>query len=119
MIVGVGVDIVDLARFARALERAPRLRARLFTPEEHTLPPRSLAANFAAKEAFIKALRGPQGLSWQDVTVRRVSTGAPEIIPSPLAVARMNEQGIARCHLSLSHDANAAIAFVVAEGDTP
>ena len=55
MIVGVGVDVVDIARFMATLERAPRLREKLFTPPERDLAPSSLAARFAAKEALAKA----------------------------------------------------------------
>ena len=62
---GVGVDVVDLARFERTLERTPELRSRLFTPAEAALTVERLAARFAAKEAFVKALRAPAGLSWQ------------------------------------------------------
>ena len=51
MIIGVGIDVVDVARFLATLERAPGLRERLFTPEERHLPPSSLAARFAAKRA--------------------------------------------------------------------
>ena len=57
MIVGTGVDIVDIARFERQLERTPRLRERLFVPHERELAPRSLAARFAVKEAAAKALK--------------------------------------------------------------
>ena len=56
MIVGIGVDAVDVERFRRALERTPRLADRLFTERERTLSVQSLAARFAAKEAFIKAM---------------------------------------------------------------
>ena len=52
MIVGVGIDVVDVARFMATIERVPALRARLFTPDERDLPDASLAARFAAKEAI-------------------------------------------------------------------
>jgi holo-[acyl-carrier protein] synthase len=51
VIIGVGIDVVDVARFVATLGRAPRLAVRLFTPAERDLPPASLAARFAAKEA--------------------------------------------------------------------
>ena len=63
MILGVGVDIVDIARFTRALERTPKLGERLFTDAERELPANSLAGRFAAKEALIKAFT-PQTLVW-------------------------------------------------------
>ena len=62
MILGIGVDVVDIARFEAALERTPALRERLFTEVERPLATRSLAARFAAKEAVAKALGAPQGL---------------------------------------------------------
>ena len=58
-VVGVGIDVVDVTRFLLALDRAPRLRERLFTEAERDLPPNSLAARFAAKEAIAKALGSP------------------------------------------------------------
>ena len=69
MIVGLGTDLVEIARLERALERTPTLRERLFTPAEATLPVASLAARFAAKEALSKSLGAPAGLSWQDAEV--------------------------------------------------
>ncbi|MFD0891954.1 4'-phosphopantetheinyl transferase superfamily protein, partial [Streptosporangium algeriense] len=63
---GIGVDVVDVARFAASLERTPSLRARLFTEAERGLAVRSLAARFAAKEAVAKALGAPPGLSHLD-----------------------------------------------------
>lgn len=61
MIIGVGVDVVDVDRFMETLDRTPRLREKLFTPAERDLPPASIAARFAAKEAIAKALAPPAG----------------------------------------------------------
>ena len=66
MIVGIGVDVVDIERFGRQLERTPGLRDRLFVPAERELNTRSLAARFAAKEAVAKVLGAPAGMNWQD-----------------------------------------------------
>lgn len=114
-IIGVGIDVVDIARFVRELERSPRLRDRLFTPDERDLPPASLAARFAAKEALAKVLGAPVGLNWQHATVHRHTGQAPELVISGSVAARAAELGIARFHLSLSHDAGIASAVVVAE----
>ena len=62
MILGIGIDVCDLDRFAEALRRTPDLAERLFTPDERPLPPASLAARFAAKEAIAKALGAPAAL---------------------------------------------------------
>lgn len=117
MIVGVGIDVVDVARFMSTLERAPGLRERLFTPAERDLPASSLAARFAAKEAIAKALGAPGTMSWQDATVHRVIGGPPQIEVTGTVAARAGELGVARFHLSISHDAGIASAMVVAERD--
>ncbi len=69
MIIGVGIDVVDIERFGQTLDRTPALRERLFTPAEASRPPASLAARFAAKEALAKALDAPAGLAWHDAEV--------------------------------------------------
>ncbi|MPV50763.1 holo-ACP synthase [Pseudactinotalea sp. HY158] len=116
MIIGVGIDVVDVNRFLSALGRAPDLRERLFTPPERHLAPASLAARFAAKEAIAKALGSPGGMNWQDCTVHRTPGGPPriEIVGTVLAVA--DRLGVTGWHLSISHDAGIASAFAVAEG---
>lgn len=117
MIVGVGIDVVDVARFLATLERAPGLREKLFTEQERDVPPTSLAARFAAKEAIAKALGAPGGLSWQDATVRRVAGGPPEVELRGTVLARAQQLGIDRWHLSISHDAGIASAVAIAERD--
>lgn len=117
MIVGVGTDVVDIARFMAQLERTPALRARLFTPDERHLPPASLAARFAAKEAIAKSLGAPVGLRWHDCTVTREVDAAPTVRATGTVAARMAELGVARLHLSLSHDAGIAAATCVAEAE--
>ncbi|MFX0538096.1 holo-ACP synthase [Ornithinimicrobium sp. Y1847] len=115
MIVGVGIDVVDIARFAARLERTPRLGERLFTAEELGLRPESMAARFAAKEALAKALGAPVGLRWTDATVVREPDGRPHLRITGTVLARARELGVGTLHLSLSHDAGIATAFVVAE----
>ncbi len=77
MIIGVGTDVVEVARLEASLERTPTLRDRLFTPAEAALPLESLAARFAAKEALAKALGAPGDLSWQDAEVVTDVSGWP------------------------------------------
>lgn len=115
MIVGIGVDIVDIARFTRSLERTPRLRERLFTPNERALALPSLAARFAAKEALIKALGGSDGVRWNDVEIASNSDRQPRFVSYRVTEQHLRERGVDRVHVSLSHDAGAAIAFVVVE----
>lgn len=114
-ILGIGVDVVDLERFARSLERTPTLRARLFTPGEAELPIESLAGRFAAKEAFVKAMAAPAGMSWHDIEIVTDAGGAPSLRLSGAALDRANERGLTSAHLSISHDTIVATAFVVAE----
>ena len=115
MILGVGIDVVDVDRFTRTLQRAPRLRDRLFTDAEQQLPPASLAARFAAKEALAKALGAPVGLHWRDAEVHRGEDGRPHLIMQGTVEKRATELGVRRTHVSLSHDAGIASAVVLVE----
>jgi holo-[acyl-carrier protein] synthase len=115
VIVGIGVDIVDLARFAVSLERTPHLGGRLFTADELGAAPESLAAAFAAKEAVAKSLGAPAGLEWHDVEVRHEDSGKPFLLVTGSVAAAAAALGVARWHVSLSHDGGNAIAMVVAE----
>lgn len=117
MIIGVGVDVVDIARLGERLDRTPRLRERVFTESERGLPLHSLAARFAAKEAVGKALRTPGDLPWQCVEVTNGEHGEPLLVVSGAVAARAQEMGVTRMHISLSHDGGIATAFVVAETD--
>jgi holo-[acyl-carrier protein] synthase len=116
MILGVGVDIVDLQRFARSLERTPKLLDRLFTPGERDHPAASLAGRFAAKEALIKAFGGSGEMTWHHMEIVTNTLGAPSFLLTGPANAMAVARGITSVHVSISHDANAAVAFVVAEG---
>lgn len=116
MILGVGIDVVDIARFAESLERTPRLLERLFTEDERRHLPASLAARFAAKEALAKALGAPAGLLWTDAEVYVEDSGRPRLRVKGTVAARAAELGVTSWHLSLSHDAGVASAVVIAEG---
>jgi holo-[acyl-carrier protein] synthase len=115
VIVGVGVDVVEVARLAQALERAPRLADRLFAPAEAGLGIESLAGRFAAKEALAKALGAPGDLAWRDAWVVRGPGGRPRVAIAGGVAARCAELGIVHLHLSLAHDAGVATAIVIAE----
>ena len=116
MIVGVGIDVVQVDRIARALERTPGLARRLFTDGERVvLRSESLAARFAAKEAVAKALGAPGGLRWVDAEVVSEPSGRPRLRLHGGVAAEAAAQGITTWHLSLSHDGGVATAVVVAE----
>ncbi len=116
MIIGVGIDVVDVARFEAALTRTPALRDRLFTAEERTLGVASLAARFAAKEALAKSLGAPSGMQWTDAWVVTHPSGRPFLEVRGSVQSRASELGVDAFHLSLSHDAGIASAVVIAEG---
>src|SRR5665648_1267241 len=109
-IVGVGIDVVDGARSLATRERAPRLAERLFTEPERGMPPASLAARFAAKEAVAKARGAPGNLRWHDATIHRVLGGPPDLEITGTVAARRAPGGVTRFHLSISHDAGIASA---------
>jgi holo-[acyl-carrier protein] synthase len=121
VIVAVGIDVVLVDRFTRALARTPLLADRLFTegerhtPAGHPRSPESLAARFAAKEAVAKALGAPSGLRWHDCEIVADPDGRPWLTVSGTVAAAAVERGISRWHLSLSHDGGIASAMVVAE----
>ena len=114
-VVGVGIDVVDIARFDEALRRTPGLAGRLFTPAEAARPLASKAARFAAKEALAKALGAPGDLDWHDAEVVSESSGRPRLELRGTVAARAAEVAAASVHLSLSHDAGIASAVVVLE----
>ena len=119
MIVGLGIDVVDLRRFERALAR-PGVRERLFTPAERAdldglsgdRAVEHAAGRFAAKEALAKALGAPVGLSWLDAEVRG---DRPRVSASGTVAALGDELGVTSYHVSITHDAGVAAAVVVAE----
>jgi holo-[acyl-carrier protein] synthase len=118
MIIGIGVDIVQVSRFGQQLEKAPGLRDRLFTPAERDLNLRSLAARFAAKEAVAKALGAPVGMNWQHCQIERDDAGAPLVVATGTVAEAAAARGVTTWHLSLSHDGDMATAMVVAEGSS-
>nr|WP_255498321.1 holo-ACP synthase [Nakamurella sp. PAMC28650] len=122
VVIGVGIDVVAVERFAESLRRTPSLRARLFAPSELTndagAPRRatSLAGRFAVKEAVAKALGVPRGMEWHDCTVISESSGRPLLVPTGTVLAAAVELGVTAWRLSLSHDAGIAAAVVLALG---
>ena len=90
-------------------------RERLFTADEATRPPASLAARFAAKEAMAKALGAPVGMAWHDAEIVSEETGRPRFEIRGTVAARAEALGVAHVHVSLSHDAGIASAVVVLE----
>lgn len=117
VIVGIGVDVCEVARWKHATARHPGMVSRVLGPDEAGRRPESQAARFAAKEALVKALGRVTGLSWRDVEVVVDDNGAPSFELSRAAARLVQGRGIARIHVSLSHDGGLAVAFVVCEAD--
>lgn len=121
MIVGIGVDVVDIARFESLMERQPSFINRVLTDAEihHRDGSRrsaaSLAARFAAKEAVAKALGGPAGLAWHDCVVSTDESGRPSLDIGGSVLAMANALDVTRWHISLTHDGGHSIAYVIAE----
>jgi len=122
VIAGVGIDVVHVHRMER-WQKIPGLLERFFNPDElqaalekKNSTSLSLAARFAAKEAFGKALgRGLEGIVLKDIKVKNKHNGQPEIVVSGTALAALEDKGAKRIHLSLTHERDNAIAMVVLE----
>ena len=112
MIEGIGIDVVNIERFAASLERTPSLASRVFTSAEATLPISSQAARFAAKEALAKALNAGKGLSWLEAEVVNLESGKPVFLFRGELADLVDG---ATVHLTLSHDAGIASAMVIVE----
>jgi holo-[acyl-carrier protein] synthase len=117
MIIGVGVDTVQISRFEAKLADTPRLKDRLFLDIETVdASSQTLAGRFAAKEAIIKALSGDPAIEWHGIEVGKESSGKPVVWLHGTTAKIALQAGIRKIHLSISHDGDAAVAFVVAEG---
>ena len=125
MIVGIGTDVVSIARIQGVLDRhGERFVNRVLTPDERTRFAKTkakashLAKRWAAKEAFAKAIgtgiHAP--FTWQSISVGRDPRGKPLVIPGTEMAAHLRKMGVVSSHVSLTDDAGVAIAFVVLEG---
>jgi holo-[acyl-carrier protein] synthase len=122
MILGTGVDTVSLSRFESKLTETPRLKDRLFLDIETVndgaeASIQTLAGRFAAKEAVIKALGGAPGIEWHGIEVGKESSGKPVIWLHGETAKLALQAGVRKLHVSISHDGDVAIAFVIAEGE--
>ena len=122
---GIGVDVVKVDRLSQSLERfGARMENRLFTPGEleycrrHKDPLPHLAARFAAKEAFFKAIGTglSGGVGWKHAEVLQPGGQQPKLLYHDAALSRFTALGCTSTHLSLTHDGGFAVACVVIEG---
>jgi len=122
-ILGIGVDVVDVARMERALSRHPTFAERVFTEEENAYctrggtPAECYAGRFAAREAVIKALGGYRGRRWQDISITRRASGAPGVLLAGNAKHRADALGISRVLITFTHERTSAVAFAIAVTD--
>ncbi|MCS7041416.1 MAG: holo-[acyl-carrier-protein] synthase [Bryobacteraceae bacterium] len=128
MILGTGIDLAEVDRIREAVEKyGRRFLERVFTPAEIAYVERKAnryeryAARFAAKEAGMKALGTGwrRGVRWQDFEVRNQASGRPALVLHGMAAEFARQLGVERIHLSLTHTASMAQAFVVLEGRGP
>lgn len=124
MIVSIGVDIIEVYRIRETLERTPRFAERVFTAAEKAYceskgaaAAQSYAARFAAKEAFLKALRtGWRGkITWHDMEIVNDGQGAPSLKISGEVERLLREMNVTNFHLSMSHTTDHATATVILE----
>jgi holo-[acyl-carrier protein] synthase len=119
-VVGLGVDLCEIARMERAISRHPTFRDRVFTPDEiaycdsKARPAESYAGRFAAREATIKALGGYRGRRWQDISVTRHPSGAPAIRLEGNAKRRADALGVSDVLVTFTHEKTNAVAFAMA-----
>lgn len=125
MIIGIGIDLVEIERVARLVEGyGERALTRLFTPGEVAYARRrahaaeALAARLAAKEAAFKALStcaDARAIAWREMEVANGADRRPELLLHGRAAACAAALGVTRCWLTLTHTATTAAAVVVLE----
>jgi len=121
MLVGIGMDLVEVDRFRAVLARTPGLRDRLFRPDERAYadakrdPVERYAVRFAAKEAVMKALGCGLGeIAMFDIEVVRAESGAPSVLLHGKAAQVAAGKGVASWMLTLTHTNRTAQAFAIA-----
>ncbi|HBR34455.1 MAG TPA: 4'-phosphopantetheinyl transferase [Firmicutes bacterium] len=120
MIMGLGIDIIEIGRIANLIEKKGELLLkRLFTPDELAICGQAahrLAGRFAAKEAFFKALgTGFRGFKWREVEIQNDALGAPYFRFSGRLQAHLEETGVDRTHVTITHSKEYAVAQVIME----
>ncbi|MFM8305275.1 MAG: holo-ACP synthase [Actinomycetota bacterium] len=123
VVIGIGTDLVEIARFRLALERRPTIAERLFSDDERAYayrfkdPTKYLAARFGAKEAVMKAMGvGLWKFALRDVEVRKLRSGEPVLALHDKAAALAAERGVQEWRLTLTHTDTMAQAIAVALG---
>ncbi len=124
-VVGIGVDLVDVQRVERIIDRHRTFAVRVFTPpeieycERQANPAEAYAARWAAREACRKALGGVRGMRWRDVRVSRAATGAPSLVLEGPVAERAARLGVTEVKVALTHERRMAAAFCMAVRESP
>lgn len=123
MILGIGIDLCEVDRVERLLEKdRPRFLRRVFGDGESAYcsarrrPAVHFAARLAAKEAFLKAVGRGWSLGWRQVEVVRGGSGKPDLALTGRAAEVAARRGVTRIHLTLTHTRDSAVAVVILEG---
>ena len=122
MIIGVGIDIIEIRRIKNAIESNGRFLEKIFTSSEleylksRNLRPEYVAGRFAAKEAVAKALgTGFRGFDFKDIEIDRTTLGKPIVILKGKAKLIAKKEGQYNIHLSISHGEDSAVAYAILE----
>lgn len=122
LIVGVGIDIVEIRRIKNAIERNDKFLEKIFTTSEieylksRNLRPEYIAGRFAAKEAVAKALgTGFRGFDFKDIEIERTTLGKPIVSLKGKAKLIAKKEGQFNIHLSISHGEDSAVAYAILE----
>lgn len=116
MILGLGIDLVEIERLQTQLSENPALAPRLFAASERELPAASLAARFAVKEALAKAVGDPRLLSWVEIELQKDELSKPSLLLTGATAANVAGLGVRKISVSISHTATTAAAVVILEG---
>lgn len=120
MIIGLGIDIIEIERIKKAIEKNEKFLIRIFTDNENKLfikknmKTETIAGNFAAKEAVSKVLgSGVAGFKWTDIEVLRKNDGKPYVVLHNGALKRAKDIGVKKIEISISHNKTSAISNAI------
>jgi holo-[acyl-carrier protein] synthase len=123
MILGTGIDIIEVHRIAEKMQKGPGFQELVFAPseiaycEKQAHPYEHFAARFAAKEAFFKALGTGwlNGTAFHEVVIEKDARGQPSLVLQGQTAETLASHRISRIHVSLSHQPSMATAIVILE----
>ncbi len=124
MIKGIGIDLVDIGRIQKIINKwGKHFLEKIYTTKEieyclsKSPSSQHFAARFAAKEAVVKMLGNTSKISWQDIEVVKANNGSPKLLLYGYARIIAEKKGINNIHITLSHEKRMAVAQVIGEGE--